>query len=79
MSRRIVRGIAIGTLLGLSALFCWAQQVPQPEMQAALRDLQQAQQKLQNSSENKGGHRAKALQLTRAAISDVQQGIQYAA
>jgi hypothetical protein len=79
MSQMVVRGIAISTLLGLSAMFCWAQQVPQPEMQAALRDLQRAQQKLQNSAENKGGHRAKALQLTQAAITNVQQGIQYAA
>jgi hypothetical protein len=78
MSTGRIRGIAIGTLLVFSALFCGAQVQPQPEMQAALRDLQHAQQKLQSGADNKGGHRAKALQLTQQAIVDVQQGIQYA-
>ncbi len=75
---RYMKAIAIPALLMFAGLYCWGQQ-SQPMMAAALQDLQQAQQKLQSAEANKGGHREKALQLTQQAISDVQQGMRYAA
>ena len=50
-------------------------QVNQPHMQAALGDLQAAAAQLQVAEENKGGHRARALNLTNQAVTEVQAGI----
>jgi len=50
----------------------------QPNMQAAMQYLQQAQQSLQNASSDKGGHRERAMQLVNQALSEVQAGMQYA-
>jgi hypothetical protein len=79
MSTVKLQGIAVAALLAVTSLFCWAQPQIQPDMQAALRDLREAQQKLQSAADNKGGHRVKALQLTQQAIAEVQAGVQYAA
>lgn len=50
---------------------------PQPEMTAAMDHLQQAAQNLERASHDKGGHRAKALELVQQAMREVQAGIQY--
>jgi hypothetical protein len=50
----------------------------QPNMQAAMQYLQQAQQSLQNASSDKGGHRERALQFVNQAMGEVQAGMQYA-
>jgi hypothetical protein len=50
----------------------------QPSMAAALEHLRNADQQLQNAAENKGGHRVRAMQLVEQAMSQVEQGIQYA-
>lgn len=52
--------------------------VPQPEMTAALDSLRNAQQHLQTAASNKGGHRERAMQLIDQAIYEVQQGMEYA-
>ena len=49
----------------------------QPHMQEALRHLQAAAEELQRSEHDKGGHRAKALELTQQAIRHVNEGIHY--
>ena len=49
----------------------------QPHMQEALRHLQAAAEELQKAEHDKGGHRAKALELTRQAIHHVNAGIHY--
>ena len=49
----------------------------EPNMAAALRHLQQAEDALEKATPNKGGHREKALELTRQARAQVEQGIQY--
>jgi hypothetical protein len=51
--------------------------VNQPEMQAALDNLRQAQQHLQNAAQDKGGHRVRALQEVQEAIQEVEAGVQY--
>jgi Spy/CpxP family protein refolding chaperone len=50
---------------------------PQPKMHDALDHLQNAERVLQNAAHDKGGHRVKALELTRAAITQVKAGIRY--
>jgi hypothetical protein len=49
----------------------------EPHMAAALEHLRQAADELEKATRNKGGHRAKALDLTHQAISQVEQGVKY--
>jgi len=49
----------------------------QPNMREALTSLRNAAQSLSDASHDKGGHRAKALELTRAAIVQVEEGIKF--
>ena len=49
----------------------------QPLMSDALTNLKQAQTALKNAAHDKGGHRAKALELTNAAIVQVEKGIAF--
>ena len=51
----------------------------QPKMQAALAALQHAQAEATAAEANKGGHRAKALELIQQAIDAVNAGMEYAA
>ena len=50
---------------------------PQPRMRAALDSLRNAERSLEQASHDKGGHRAKALTLTKQAIDEVQAGIKF--
>ena len=50
----------------------------QPHMQAALDALQSARSNLDKASADKGGHRAKAIDLVKEAIDEVRAGIQAA-
>ena len=47
----------------------------QPNMQAALNHLNDAQRNLQAASSDKGGHRQKAMDYVSKAISEVNKGI----
>lgn len=49
----------------------------QPHMRAALNSLQTAKNQLQAASADKGGHRAKAIDLVNAAIAEVNRGIAF--
>lgn len=51
--------------------------VAQPEMDAAIQHLREAQQSLESASSDKGGHRVSALQLINQALAEVEAGIQY--
>lgn len=50
---------------------------PQPRMHQALDELRAAAASLEAADRDKGGHRAKALELTRAAIGQVEAGIRH--
>ncbi len=50
----------------------------QPHMKAALNALMTARNELQIASANKGGHRARAIDLVNKAITEVRKGIEYA-
>ena len=50
----------------------------QPNMEAAIEHLRAAQDNLQDAASDKGGHRARALELVQQAIQETQEGIEYA-
>jgi hypothetical protein len=49
----------------------------QPRMRHALEELEAAAASLSVADADKGGHRVRALEFTRAAIAEVNAGIQY--
>ncbi len=49
----------------------------QPNMEAARRALDNALSSLNRASADKGGHRERAMDLVRAAIAEVNAGIEY--
>ena len=49
----------------------------QPAMRAALESLRAAMKSLEAATADKGGHRAKAMRLVRAAMAEVQRGMEY--
>jgi hypothetical protein len=62
-------------LLGASAKSADAYQ---GNMERALSSLQQALGSLRESTANKGGHRARAMDLVRQAIDETQAGVAFA-
>ena len=50
---------------------------PQPKMHAALAALQAAKTNLDNATEDKGGHRVKAIKATEEAIEQTKKGIAF--
>ncbi len=70
--QRILPAIGLGGLVaGL------ANAEPQPHMKAALGHLRAAKRSLDEATPDKGGHRAKAIELVDAAIRQVEEGIAY--
>ena len=49
----------------------------QPSMQKALGNLKEALTNMQNATDDKGGHKAKAIDLTKKAIEQVEKGIAF--
>ncbi|MGZ5968272.1 MAG: hypothetical protein ACXWP4_11445, partial [Polyangiales bacterium] len=49
----------------------------QPNMQAAITDLEAAKDRLEKATPDKGGHRVKAIKLVKDAILEVKEGIKY--
>ncbi len=72
--------IAIAGLLGgaLAGAHQERKDNGQPEMHAALEHLRQAKVNLEKGLHDKGGHRARALDLVNQAIAEVNEGIRYA-
>jgi len=79
LPRRLLLAAALvgATALGTYTLVDTAQ-ADQPRMRAALDALEVAKANLQAASSNKGGHRANAIKLVNAAISEVRAGIAFA-
>lgn len=69
--------LALAGALAASTLVPDVTADPQPRMRAALDSLREAQRSLQAADHDKGGHRAKALNLTKAAIDEVQAGMRF--
>jgi 2-phospho-L-lactate transferase/gluconeogenesis factor (CofD/UPF0052 family) len=66
----------LATAAGRGA-FTSASAEPQPRMHQALDELRAAAASLEAADHDKGGHRVKALELTRAAIGQVEAGIRH--
>lgn len=75
MSRRSLLAAASGAVA--AGLVAGRAAADQPHMQAALDHLKEAREQLEKASPDKGGHRAKALDLTRRAILQVEEGIRF--
>jgi hypothetical protein len=80
LNRTLTRRTAAKSVLSAGAagllVASLAKAAAQPHMEAALKALQNAASQLQDAADDKGGHRAKAIQLVSQAINQVQQGIQ---
>jgi hypothetical protein len=76
-----VLAIALFLVVGLrlvdNASAQQAQPLAQPHMRSALDHLRAARSDLRSATPDKGGHRAKAIQLTDAAIEQVQRGMKF--
>jgi hypothetical protein len=66
-------GIAFDRRHNHAALFASAPD--QPHMQAALAALESAKNNLERATADKGGHRSRALDYVKDAISEVKKGI----
>jgi len=67
----------LATAVGRGAIVNQASAERQPKMQEALDELRAAATSLEAADHDKGGHRAKALELTRAAIGQVEAGVKF--
>ncbi len=77
-SHRIVLLAATAAVVILAACAAPSPAVAdQPQMQAALSSLREAERHLEKASRDKGGHRVKALEHVRAAIHQVEAGIRF--
>jgi hypothetical protein len=75
-SRRSLFGLLPAAVV--AALFSGkAKASDQPRMQAALDALKTARRELEAATNDKGGHRRKALSLVNQAINQVEQGIKF--
>jgi hypothetical protein len=70
-----VTGVATIGLLGATAK---SSNAYQGNMERALSSLRQALGSLQEATANKGGHRARAMDLVRQAIEETQAGFEFA-
>jgi hypothetical protein len=71
----VATGVAAIGLLGASAQSAKAYQ---GNMERALASLHEALESLRDSTANKGGHRARAMDLVRQAIAETQAGVEFA-
>lgn len=71
--QRILLAIGLGALAANTA-----KGERQPHMHAALGHLRAARESLERADPDKGGHRARAIQLVNDAIHHVEEGIAYA-
>ena len=74
----LVLGLALAFVIGLQAVGSARAGEKQPHMRSALGFLRAAKAELDKATPDKGGHRAKALELTAGAITEVDAGIKFA-
>lgn len=72
----IVLAAVLG-VLGARASIREASAEVQPHMQAALNLLQMAEQQLAAATDDKGGHRVKAMEHAKQATAEVKKGIEF--
>jgi Spy/CpxP family protein refolding chaperone len=72
-----VLAAALAVLFAFGAIGPASARAPQVHMKSALKYLQAANGELAKATADKGGHRAKAIELTAEAIGQVQKGIAF--
>jgi len=77
MRRNVLRSLLAIALL-VMAFVAGQLTAAQPHMQAALSDLRSARRALEKATDDKGGHRARAIQLVDSAIAEVEKGMAFA-
>lgn len=79
-TRREFATFAAGSVAaaGLVAASATAASAYQGNMERAISALYDALGSLREATANKGGHRARAMELIRQALDEVQAGIEYA-
>jgi hypothetical protein len=70
----ITLALTLGSVAGYKAVAAERQ----PHMAAALHHLEEAEKELQAAEADKGGHREKAIGLTRSAMEETRAGIEFA-
>jgi hypothetical protein len=73
----LATGGAVAAALVASTKSAFAQPERQPNMVHAREFLESALQALRAASEDKGGHRVKAINLIEGAIAEVDAGIRF--
>jgi len=71
-----ISAIMLGIILTITT-FALPARVDQPHMTAALGDLKSARSFLNKATPDKGGHRAKAIDLTVNAMTAIKEGIEW--
>jgi len=74
--RRIFSALALIALLA-TGFYAGRASADQPRMHAALDHLRAAKTELEAATEDKGGHRRKAIGYVNDAIAQVERGIGY--
>lgn len=69
--------VAFAVLVLTAAFVAGQLTAAQPQMGAALRNLKEARENLNRATADKGGHRARALELVNEAIDQVEKGMAY--
>lgn len=72
----LMMGAALAFVVGTGQIST-ASADEQPVMQTALQNLEAALEALKKADQDKGGHRAKAVDLTKKAIEQVKKGIDF--
>ncbi len=72
----LVVTLAMGMILGAATVVLTAER--HPHIRAAMRALGHAQRQLERAAHEYGGHRAKALDLIRAAEKELQEALAFA-
>lgn len=75
MRRSTVIAVVVAFVLGGFTQSAFAEK--QPKMEEALVHLRYALAALNGATHDKGGHRAKAVELTQKAIEEVNKGISF--
>jgi hypothetical protein len=69
--------LVFSVLAGAAGLMAGASIASQPRMESALDHLNAAERDLQAATNDKGGHRNRALNLTRQAQEQVRKGMRF--
>jgi hypothetical protein len=77
----MLKSLVVATGIALSVMLFTAAHADAPkghlEMYRALHALENAKRDLEKAAHDYGGHRAKALELTDQAISEIKEGLEY--